>query len=744
MENIPRQPLAHLDESGRAHLLIEHLQAVATLAEGFADCFAAGRCAYLAGLWHDFGKYGPEFQNRIRTANGFTAHIEGESGGGERDHSTAGAVHAREKLGGVGLLIAFAIAGHHAGLPNDGDLKQRLQQKRSLYELSLKHGATEVAEAEKPVWNGRKLNGDEGRRYLELWTRLLFSALCDADFLDTEAFFDARKNALRASSLSLEELERKLTAHMEQKESGVRASGSEVNRVRAEVRAACLASASQPPGVFSLTVPTGGGKTLAGLSFALRHARLHGRRRIIVAIPYTSIIEQTAQVYRDALGDEAVLEHHSALDPGRTTPRNRVASENWDAPLVVTTTVQLLESLLANRPGACRKLHNLVGSVIILDEAQTLPPGQLAPILDVLRELVCSFGISLVFSTATQPAFQRDSLPQSGGPLGFERITEIVPSSVRAFARLQRVRTRWPESLTPPASYESLADELAREQDVLAIVHRRADAQMLCLLLDQRLGDESTLHLSALMCPVHRSRLLAQIKAQKAAGRPVRLVATQLVEAGVDLDFPVVYRALGGLDSLAQAAGRCNREGRLAGLGELRVFVAPTAPPKGVPQAAFAVTREFLQGSALPDLDAPETFSRYFKRLYSDRPLDEKSIQLARAEHRFCDTAEKFKLVEDDWSAPLIVSYDERAASLLSEIHRLGPSRERLRTLQGYSINVVATDREAWIASGAAQWVDKIDKSVVALETRHRAAYSERFGLLPARVGVCSPETLIA
>lgn len=735
---VPSQPLAHLDELGRAHLLIDHLRAVARLAEGFADAFGAGSCGYLAGLWHDFGKYGPEFQNRIRTANGFTAHLEGETGG-ERDHSTAGAIHAHDQRG-VGKLLAFAIAGHHSGLPNSGDLAQRLQQKRPLYELALKHGATEVASAPSTGWAPPKLSGDEGRRHLELWTRLLFSSLCDADFLDTEAFFDSGKAALRTKGPALEELERRLAGYMEEKELSASTAMTEVNRVRAEVRAACLSAASQPPGVFSLTVPTGGGKTLAGLSFALRHALLHGQHRVIVAIPYTSIIEQTAQVYRDALGDEAVIEHHSALDPRYATPRNRIASENWDAPLIVTTTVQLLESLLANRPGACRKLHNLVGSVIILDEAQTLPPGQLAPILDVLRELVRSFKASLVFSTATQPAFRRESLPEAGGPLGFESIQEIVPSSMQAFSRLRRVRTRWPESLTRLPSYEPLADEVAREGDALVIVHRRDDARQLCLLLDQRLGEESTLHLSALMCPVHRSQLLAEIKRRKAIGTPVRLIATQLVEAGVDLDFPIVYRALGGLDAMAQAAGRCNREGKLPGLGELRVFVAPTEPPQGVPQTAAAITKEFLQAYQAPDLNSPEAFTRYFQRLYSARPLDEKEIQVARSDLRFRDTAECFKIVEDGWSAPLVIPYDDHADALLAELGRLGPSRERLRALQRYTINVVAKDRDAWSASGAVEW---IGEAVVALRPTHRAAYDMRFGLVPARVGTCTPQTLM-
>ena len=263
----------------------------------------------------------------------------------------------------------------------------------------------------------------------------------------------------------------------------------------------------------------------------------------------------------------------------------------------------------------------------------------------------------------------------------------------------------------------------------------------LCLLLDQRLGDESTLHLSALMCPVHRSSLLAEIKTRKSAGQAVRLVATQLVEAGVDLDFPVVYRALGGLDAMAQAAGRCNREGKLPGLGELRVFVAPTEPPRGVPQSALAVTREFLHGSQVPELDSPETFARYFQRLYAVRTLDEKEIQVARADLRFRDTAEKFKMVEDDWSAPLIIPYDAQAKSLLADVSRFGPTRELLRSLQRYTINVAAKDRDSWIASLAAEW---IGESIVALRASHYAAYDERFGLVPMRVGACMAESLIA
>lgn len=730
-----------MDESGRAHGLLEHLRAVGELAERFASHFGAGSFARVAGLWHDLGKYGPEFQNRIRQAHGFTAHLEATPTS-DRDHSTAGAVLAKDKLGAAGALLAFAIAGHHAGLPNRRELDDRILRKRGLCDLALQHGGTEVADATVPAWSPPSLPRDERWRYAELWTRLVFSALCDADFLDTEEFFDGARAALRAPGPPLAELDRRLNDFMAQKEEAARSNATEVNRVRAEVRAACLAAAAKPPGVFSLTVPAGGGKTLASLSFALRHALAHGLRRVIVAIPFTSIIEQTAEVYREVLGDDAVIEHHSGLDPQRETPRNRIACENWDAPLVVTTTVQLLESLLSNRPSACRKLHNLVGSVIILDEAQSLPSGHLAPILDVLRELSRSFRVSLVFSTATQPAFRQDSLPTFQGlPLGFAAIDEIVPPSLTAFARLRRVRVRWPEAVDQACSYDALADDVAREPDVLVIVHRRADAQTLCLLLDQRLGEASTLHLSALMCPAHRSLILAEIKQRKARGEAVRVVATQLVEAGVDLDFPVVYRALGGLDALAQAAGRCNREGKLRELGELRVFVAPTAPPCGVPRAALAVTQRQLRSSRRPDLNAPETFTAYFRELYNVRTLDEKQLQEARAGLRFSDTSEAFRIIEDGWSSPLVIPYDEPVEALLDELRRYGPARSRLRALQRYTVNVPAKDRETWIGSGAVEW---ICETIAALRPSHRAAYSERFGLVPKQVGACAPETLIA
>jgi len=750
----PASSLAHLAEDQREHLLADHLYAVAERARDFAHVLAAAELAYQVGLWHDLGKYSGTFQRIIREENGVEAHIEGFTTG-ERDHSTAGAIHSLERLGKVGPLAAFAIAGHHAGLADEPDLRHRLastnQAKRELYCDVLGRADPAIRDAVRNVESPPQTTGGSGssRRLIELWTRLLFSALCDADFLDTEAFFDEGRAAKRGCDVPLAALAQCLDAHMQALEAS--ADPSEVNRVRAEVRSASVQQAKLPRGVFSLTVPTGGGKTLAGLSFALHHALAHQQRRVIVAIPYTSIIEQTADVYRRVfapLGADVLLEHHSNLDPSKETPKNRIASENWDAPLIVTTTVQLFESLFANRPGACRKLHRIAGSVLVLDEAQTLPPALLQPILDVLKMLVQHFGVSVVFATATQPVFEEATLPRvAGEALGFADVREIVPAELRAFERLRRVQVYWPETLEP-TTWPVLAERLCADSDVLAIVHRRHDARELCRMIDEQTQDRSTLHLSALMCAEHRSHVLQDIKQRKKAGQPVRLVATQLVEAGVDLDFAVVYRALGGLDSLAQAAGRCNREGRLPGLGKLRVFVAPTSPPKGVLVTSLSITQGMLQAGPV-DLDARPTFRTFFQRLYGTiSSLDKNDVQEHRERLKFRQVAQAFKLIEDDWSAPLVVPYVPPGAKddkgevpkLLQALREAGPSRDRLRALQRYTVTVPAKARDAWLAAGFIEWVAD---TVVALKWEFRAAYDPRFGLCSDQVGFASPESFM-
>jgi CRISPR-associated endonuclease/helicase Cas3 len=455
-----------------------------------------------------------------------------------------------------------------------------------------------------------------------------------------------------------------------------------------------------------------------------------------VAIPYTSILEQNAAAYREAFGDDdAILEHHAAFDPRRETARSRLAAQNWDVPVVVTTTVQLFESLFARRTSRCRKLHNLARSVIILDEAQTLPPGLLHPTLEALWALVTDYGASLVISTATQPAFSRTSL----GGFGFGSVQEIVAPQLRAFERLRRVAVRWPEKLDEPTSYPALAEEVAEHRDVLVITHLRNDARRLTELLDARLGDEATIHLSALMCPEHRSEVLAQIRQSKQRGKPVRVVSTQLVEAGVDLDFPIVYRALAGLDSLAQAAGRCNREGLLSN-GELRVFVAETSPPRGVLQTGRAIVEGMLRANPALDLLSSAPHRTYFERLYSAANTDAKAIQAARSKLLFEDVADQYKLIEDGWSQPIVANYG-RALELLDHLRHYGPSRPILRALGRFSVNVPRRLVQEWVTRGVAI-VDE-DSGVVALAP-YVVAYDTRFGLVPDRAaGAASVGALI-
>lgn len=784
-------------EGPRVHSLREHLEGTAALARRFASAWGAADWGALAGRWHDLGKYSRAFQRYIRESSGVErrdAHIEesddepAASRPTRVDHSTAGAQHAQRwtedqniKLRELSTKLsplAFVIAGHHAGLANAEDLVERLKQRGEwLLREALENAESAVLDVRSisepslpPL--ARESNATAGakqrsfelvvRRRWEFWTRMLFSALVDADFLDTEQFFDPERSAMRGSPTSIDALAERLRAYLDRLECDARSEGDrDVLRVRRAVRAACIDRASMPPGFFTLSVPTGGGKTLASLTFALEHARRHGLERVIVAIPYTSITEQTADAYRAALGGEdgVVVEHHSAFDESRlarSKPNasrralfrenawNRLSAENWDAPVIVTTTVQLFESLFANRSSQCRKLHRLARSVIVLDEAQTVPVGYLTPILDVLQTLARDYGSSVVICTATQPAWG----PEVLGDAGISAMREIYEDR-SSFEALRRVKVSWPEQ-DQRLSYESLAREIAARDDVLAIVHRRADAQRLCTLVDALVGDESTIHLSALMCGEHRRAVLREVRAKKAAGERVRLVATQLVEAGVDLDFAVVFRAMAGIDALAQAAGRCNREGRLGREGgELRVFLAETDPPPGVLQRALDVTKTMLAaraGRAPLDLFDVDSYREFFSRYYrAEGPsgLDAEGVQVLREQWRFRAVAESVRII-DEWAVPVVVPFGD-APTIVRElegfVERSQPPPARLlRRLQGFSVNVPLRRVEEWARAGS---VRVVNESVFVIAEIFRRAYDARFGLFEERVGSVAIEDTI-
>lgn len=694
-----KHPLAHIrrlpDGRWAEHYLDEHLEGVAGLAARFARAFGNEDWARLAGLWHDLGKYREKFQQYIRQASGYeaeNAHIE--SGSGRVDHSTAGAIHAVEMLGIRGRILAYLIAGHHAGLPDwDGDpsaLFQRLEggkAKGYLQEALLARPDTTLLNQPCPT----SLPPDPRTGSWALWIRMLFSCLVDADFLDTEAFMNEEKAVLRADRPSLSELLGMFDRYMENKTA--EAVDSRVNRIRAEVLRQCREKASIAPGLFSLTVPTGGGKTLSSMAFALNHAIHHKKERVIYVIPYTSILEQTADIFRGVFGGENVVEHHSNLDPDREDLRSRLATENWDAPVIVTTNVQFFESLFAARTSRCRKLHNIVNSVVVLDEAQLLPPEFLDPVLHTIQDLASNYKVSFVLSTATQPAFA----PRPKFP-GLNGVRELMNDPDGLYEGLKRVEVELPANLNAPRSWESVAEELQQYDSVLCIVNSRKDCRELHALMPK-----DTIHLSALMCGQHRSKVIAEIKQRLTDGIPTRVISTQLVEAGVDMDFPVVYRALSGMDSIAQAAGRCNREGRLPYSGKVVVFVPPKPSAPGLLRKAEQSGKETMR---LRDGDplTPERFEAYFRHYYASlNSLDAEDIVdtldlrnragAREAKIGFRTASEKFRLIRDEGQTPIIVRYGESEkfiAMLESSGHTLDPAVRRciLRKLQRYTVNI--------------------------------------------------------
>ena len=692
---IDQCPLAHVrqlpDGKWEEHFLDEHSHGVANLAGKFAKHFDSADWASLAGLWHDLGKYSTEFQQYIKSVSGYDAHIEAP---GRVDHSTAGAIHAIRQLNQHGRILAYLIAGHHGGLPdwNPAEtggkaltIRLGTEQNHLLDRIPTQTTPQEILTQAKP--STKPHGGADG---LHLWLRMLFSCLVDADFLDTEAFMDGDKAATRSGYRDLSGLLADFDLFMANK--SVTAEATPVNIIRAEILRQCREKAALNSGLYSLTVPTGGGKTLSGMAFALQHAVQHNKQRIIYVIPYTSIIEQTAGIFREIFGDN-VVEHHANLDTDKEDARSRLATENWDAPIIVTTNVQFFESLFAACTSRCRKLHNIVNSVVVLDEAQLLPPEFLQPIADVMNQLASHYGVTFVLSTATQPALGSFQPFGSKAFCGLDNVREIMDDPDALYQQLKRVKVSVPGDLQTPRDWQSIADELLQYPSVLCIVSRRDDARELHRLMTASEKGKDTLHLSALMCGEHRSKVIADIKARLKRNEPVRVISTQLVEAGVDVDFPVVYRALSGLDSIAQAAGRCNREGKQNGLGRVVVFVPPKPAPPGLLRQAAQISVSLLTGSECNVLGR-DLAKQFFEHLYVRAPsLDKHGIhELLTQDARECQiqfrtVAEKFKLIDDSAYQTILVRYGNNDA-LLGKLEKDGPQRWLMRKLQRYSVNL--------------------------------------------------------
>ncbi|HZK19892.1 MAG TPA: CRISPR-associated endonuclease Cas3'', partial [Treponemataceae bacterium] len=579
------------------HLLLDHLMGTASRAGAFANSFNCKQWGVACGMIHDIGKSSQAWQRYLCLKSGYDveAHLEGKPG--KEDHSSPSAKVAEELFGReLGRVLSYCIAGHHTGLPDwtgsQSSLSFRIQNTKTSFIHSDFIDKTKNLKLPVPPWKFNPQGID-----MSLWIRMLFSCLVDADFLDTETYMNKGKAKLRASYDKIPELLVRFNTEIQLfTQKALLKNDTIMNQARQKVLLDCRNASEWTPGLFSLTVPTGGGKTLSSMAFALEHAVTFKKNRIIYVIPYTSIIEQNADVFRSVLGKEQVVEHHSNLDFDETSSATRLAAENWDAPVIITTTVQFFESLFSAKTSRCRKLHNIVNSVVIFDEAQLIPVEFLQPILETVKLLSTQYKSSFVFCTATQPVFETPTqFPQFPG-FPQNSIREIITDAQSLYTDLKRVKVETIDTKTM-RTWEDLSEELASYERVLCIVSDRKSCRELHSLMPQ-----GTYHLSALLCPQHRSEIIAEIKEKLVGIGPVRVISTQLVEAGVDIDFPVVYRAMAGLDSIAQAAGRCNREGLLKNaVGKVVVFVPPRKAPVGMLRKA-SETASFLFETGLKDV----------------------------------------------------------------------------------------------------------------------------------------------
>lgn len=689
--------------------LDEHALNVARLAADFAAPMGLERAAYLAGLLHDLGKYTPAFQARLAGA------------GQPVDHSTAGAAHVidlAEKSSTDWLMtqvVAYGILGHHAGLPDrlgDRGFEGRIERfqddpQRAVDPVWLDELKPEAADL---LQSGFKASGEHGKFQVAFMARMIFSCLVDADFKDTEEFYSRLEGLQRDRKWPdladlLPTLQDRFNAHVE----GLGERPSDINRLRAEILVHVRSMAAETPGLFTLTVPTGGGKTLASLGFALDHAAKHGHRRIIYAIPFTSIIDQTAKIFRKVLGggDDIVLEHHSAIDEEQQRIRSdmksrdklKLATEDWAAPVVVTTNVQFFESLFAARTSRSRKLHNIARSVIILDEAQTIPRKLLIPCMRVLEELALNYGCTIVLCTATQPALARPKL-QVGLPLEGR---ELAPDPIGLSNKLRRADIRCAGEM----SNADLIAELRGHAQGLVIVNSRKHAHE--LYRDAvAAGLNGVVHLTTRQYAAHRQVILDDVRARlKVDEQPCRVIATSLIEAGVDVDFPRVWRAEAGLDQIIQAAGRCNREGRRA--RNASIVTVFSAPDYGTPAEIRGLIGDMGRAaSAVDDLMSLEAIERYFAEVYwrIDAGLDAERIMGMFGMGRqgpafdFREAADKFRMIETGM-LPVIVPGDDAAKEAVEQLaYPEIPSGHLARLLQRYVVQVPPKARELLVANG--------------------------------------------
>lgn len=721
--------LAHISEDReRTQTLLAHLQGTAELARLFAEKFGAGEYAYLSGLLHDIGKYCIKFQRRLQGQNV------------QVDHSTAGAKVLKNKGIPIYWLLAVGIAGHHGGLPDwgsvgstQGDASMEGRLKKELEDFSAwEEEVTPVYPTVIPcicedAARGRK--PEEANFSLAFFARMVFSCLVDADYLDTERFMKNETYLIRKNSDTMKSLWSKAETYLNEFQKKI--PESQMKQIRNQIFKDCMLAAERPAGMFRLTVPTGGGKTLSSIAFALKHASIHEMERIVYIVPYTSIIEQNADVFRTMLGAENVLEHHSNAEYESLEEtcegldeKLRLASENWDIPVVVTTSVQFFESLYGNKASKCRKLHNLAKSVLVFDEAQMIPCDYLLPCVRAIKELVVHYHCTAVLCTATQPSLEKYFEEQV--------CTEICSNPKELYLKLRRTSFVNAGVL----SQESLSEQLMEQKQVLCIVNNRERAQELF----EGMEKEGSFHLSTRLYPEHRKKILEEIKERLKAKKPCRVVATSLVEAGVDLDFPCVYRELAGLDSMIQAAGRCNREGEKSmEESQVYLFEFPAEDRLKNPSSLkipISISRELLE--KFEDIGSPEVIKEYFDHLYNlenDR-LDKKDIlgkieETKKLHFPFRTIAKEFRLIETQ-TRDVLITREKTAEDFAQRLKNGERSRELLREIGRYSVQVSCAgqderqEREFERMRGAGM-IEELDEEVAIL--RNLEKYDEKKGL---------------
>lgn len=675
-------------------LLIDHLYQTANLAEKFGKDSGLSEIAYLTALLHDIGKYSTTFQNRLSGSSGRV------------DHSTAGGqeiikLTKNDKLLSIlGYLIAYCVVGHHSGLPDfgsvidmdyDGTLNARL--KKDLDDYSAYQDEIDFSKIKFPTFRPLKPSTKAGGFTLSFFTRMLFSCLVDADYLETESFVTQGEKE-RGDYFEIAWYRDRFMRFLEKFSNP----SNPINIKRTEIMQACINKANYKPGLFTLTVPTGGGKTFASMAFALNHAYLHQLSRIIYVIPYTSIIEQNASAFKDVLGEENVLEHHSNFDwktnlnysddqSNNAIDKVKFSAENWDIPIIVTTNIQFFESLFANRSRGCRKNHNISKSVIIFDEVQMLPMDYLKPCLYAVSELITNYGTSAIFCTATQPSIER-FMP------GKAISQELAHDPQELYQFFKRVQVKSIGKINDA----KLMEKIDTHSQVLCIVNTRKHAKGLFDMIREK----NSFHLSTLMCPTHRKETIFEIKDRLSRSQSCKVISTQIMEAGIDVDFPVGYRSLSGLDSIIQAAGRVNREGKHQE-GIMNVFEADSVYVKKTPayiQQGAALSRKILRD--YPEdpisLQAIDAYYNELYQLHSDTTFDRKNVigcfERGIPEFDFQTAADRFNLIENV-TVSVIIPYNEKANELIQQLKYSEFPKSIIRRLQSYTVNIYEREFEA-------------------------------------------------